>query len=153
MILAGERTIWALTKSTSFTKGSFAAGPRTDHPEKATDTTDAPVRIATGKGRAFPPLTSWRPPSGTLHDDPDGHRSPTRNKLDITGTTVHVVKEMVQEPVRRIGTLRVKIGVPADKGARLSADDRKKLETAAMHCPVHKSLHPDIQTPIEFSYS
>jgi putative redox protein len=76
-----------------------------------------------------------------------------RNKLDIAGTKVHVVKEMVQEPVRRIGTLRVTIGVPAEKGARLTAEDRKKLETAALHCPVHKSLHPDIQTPIEFSYS
>jgi putative redox protein len=75
-----------------------------------------------------------------------------RNKLDITGATVHVVKEMIQEPVRRIGTLRVSIRVPADKAARLSAEDRKKLETAALHCPVHKSLHPDIQTPIDFSY-
>jgi putative redox protein len=59
---------------------------------------------------------------------------------------------MVQEPVRRIGTLRVTIRVPSDKAARLSAEERKKLETAAMHCPVHKSLHPDIQQLIEFVY-
>jgi putative redox protein len=76
-----------------------------------------------------------------------------RSKLDITGTTAHVVKEMIQEPVRRIGRLRVSIRVPADKASRLSPEDRKKLEAAALHCPVHKSLHPDIQTPIEFVYT
>ena len=75
-----------------------------------------------------------------------------RNELDITGTTVKVLKEMVQQPVRRIGSLTVLITVPADKAANLGADDRKKLEQAALHCPVHKSLHPDIHSPVQFAY-
>jgi putative redox protein len=73
-----------------------------------------------------------------------------RDGLTIEGTRVHVVKEMVQEPVRRIGALRVTIDVA--NGSSLSEVARKKLERAALHCPVHQSLHPDIQIPIEFRY-
>jgi putative redox protein len=112
--------------------------------------TDAPVDNH-GRGESFSPTDLVATALGTCMTTLMGIVA-ERNKLDITGTTVHVVKEMVQEPVRRIGMLRVTIRVPAEKGKVLSAEDRKKLETAAMHCPVHKSLHPDIQTPIEFSY-
>ena len=35
-----------------------------------------------------------------------------RNKLDLADTKVHVVKEMIQQPVRRIGALRVTVTVP-----------------------------------------
>jgi putative redox protein len=123
----------------------------THGPSRGQLTTDAPVDNH-GKGESFSPTDLVATALGTCMTTLMGIVA-ERNKLDITGTTVHVVKEMVQEPVRRIGTLRVKIGVPPDKGARLSPEDRKKLETAALHCPVHKSLHPDIQTPIEFTYT
>ena len=113
--------------------------------------TDAPVDNH-GKGESFSPTDLVATALGTCMATLMGIVA-ERNKLDIAGTRVHVVKEMIQEPARRIGTLRVTIGVPADKGARLAPDDRKKLEAAALHCPVHKSLHPDIQTPIEFSYT
>ena len=113
--------------------------------------TDAPVDNH-GKGESFSPTDLVATALGTCMATLMGIVA-ERNKLDIAGTRVHVVKEMIQEPARRIGTLRVTIGVPADKGARLATDDRKKLEAAALHCPVHKSLHPDIQTPIEFSYT
>jgi putative redox protein len=123
----------------------------THRPSRKQLTTDAPVDNH-GKGESFSPTDLVATALGTCMTTLMGIVA-ERNKLDITGTKVHVVKEMVQEPVRRIGTLRMKIAVPADKGARLSPEDRKKLETAALHCPVHKSLHPDIQTPIEFTYS
>jgi putative redox protein len=123
----------------------------THGPSQTQLATDAPVDNH-GRGESFSPTDLVAAALGTCMTTLMGIVA-DRNKLDITGTTVHVVKEMIQEPVRRIGTLRVTIRVPADKGTLLAAEDRKKLETAAMHCPVHKSLHPDIQTPIEFSYA
>jgi putative redox protein len=72
-----------------------------------------------------------------------------RNQLDLTGSTVKVIKEMVTQPVRRIGALKVSLVVPADKSAKLSETDREKLKHAAEHCPVHRSLHPDVAAPID----
>ena len=123
----------------------------THGPSKTQLLTDAPVDNH-GKGESFSPTDLVATALGACMTTLMAIVA-DRNKLDITGTTVHVVKEMIQEPVRRIGALKVTIRVPADKTARLSTEDRKKLETAAMHCPVHKSLHPDIATPIEFSYA
>ena len=99
----------------------------TDGPSRAQLTTDAPVDNH-GKGESFSPTDLVATALGTCMTTLMGIVA-DRNKLDIAGTKVHVIKEMVQEPVRRIGTLRVAIRVPAEKGARLSADDRKKLET------------------------
>jgi putative redox protein len=123
----------------------------THGPSKIQLTTDAPVDNH-GKGESFSPTDLVATALGTCIATLMGIVA-ERNQLDIAGTKVHVVKEMVQQPVRRIGALRVAIHVPAEKGSHLTAEDRKKLETAALHCPVHKSLHPDIETPIEFSYS
>ncbi len=123
----------------------------THGPSRTQLVTDAPVDNH-GKGESFSPTDLVATALGACMATIMGIVA-DRNKLDIAGTRVHVVKEMIQDPARRIGTLRVTIRVPADKSARLSAEDRKKLEAAALHCPVHKSLHPDIQTPIEFSYA
>jgi putative redox protein len=71
-----------------------------------------------------------------------------RDGISIDGATAEVVKEMVANP-RRIGVLRVTIHLPA----KLTESQRKKLEEVAHHCPVHQSLHPDIQVPLAFSYT
>ena len=55
---------------------------------------------------------------------------------------------MTSVPVRRIQRLSVKIHVPCE----VSAEDRLKLERAAHTCPVHQSLHPEIEKPIEFTW-
>ena len=67
-------------------------------------------------------------------------------KLDISGATVTVEKEMTATPPRKIHRLSVRIHVPQ----HLSLLDREKLERAAYTCPVHRSLHPDVQIPVEF---
>ncbi len=69
-------------------------------------------------------------------------------KVDLRGAKAVVYKEMVAAPVRMIGKLTVNIHVPVT----LSEEQKRKLEHAAMTCPVHKSLHPDIQAPVEFSW-
>ncbi len=73
-----------------------------------------------------------------------------RNKLDIEGLQVQVIKEMTADPVRRIGALKTRLVFPS--GKPLSITDRAKLEAAARACPVKQSLHPDVKTPVEFVY-
>lgn len=71
-----------------------------------------------------------------------------RDNVLLTGATGEVEKEMQTTPTRKIAALRVVLHMPA----ALPPDYRRKLETAAHHCPVHKSLHPDVQAPIDFIY-
>jgi putative redox protein len=70
-------------------------------------------------------------------------------KLDISGSTAVVEKEMAHLPVRRIRKLEVKIHIPYD----IPDPDRRRLEAAAHTCPVHKSIDPDIEIPIEFTWA
>ncbi len=70
------------------------------------------------------------------------------NNIDLKKIKVEVIKEMVTAPVRRIGKIDVVLHMPAG----LETSKRAMLERAAEACPVHKSLHPDVQTPIRFEY-
>jgi putative redox protein len=72
-----------------------------------------------------------------------------RMEVDLTGATVVVTKEMVSAPSRRIGRLAVTFNMPM----KLDEERRQKLENAAMCCPVHKSLHPDVQLPVSFKWA
>jgi putative redox protein len=71
-----------------------------------------------------------------------------RHDLDLTGATAHVGKEMNPNP-RRIGRLPVIVTLPAS----LSEDMRATLERVGSHCPVCASLHPDVETPVEYRYA
>ncbi len=73
-----------------------------------------------------------------------------QHNLDLRGTTMRVVKEMIAEPVRRIGALQIAITLP--KGLALSADDRACLERAAQTCPAKQSLHPDVAVTVTYEY-
>lgn len=70
-----------------------------------------------------------------------------RDGVDMTGATAEVEKHMAENP-RRIARLPVTIKLPNT----VPVEYRKKLEVVARACPVHKSLHPDIDSPIEFIY-
>ena len=70
-----------------------------------------------------------------------------REKISLLEARCEVDKEMNASP-RRIGKLIVNVWMPAN----LSSDQKKKLEAAAHTCPVHRSLHPDIEAPIIFHY-
>jgi putative redox protein len=67
-----------------------------------------------------------------------------RRGIDLQGAEVRVEKHMTTEPPRRIARLPVFIKLPK----AVSADDLKALEAAAHGCPVHRSIHPDIDSPI-----
>ena len=108
--------------------------------------TDAP-KDNQGRGESFSPtdLVATALASCILTTMAIAARS---QNLDIAGAKATVQKEMTVSAPRRIARLAVKINVPS----ALSAQDQLKLERAAHTCPVHKSLHPDVQSPIEFTW-
>jgi putative redox protein len=69
-------------------------------------------------------------------------------QLNIAGATAVVEKEMTTLAPRRIARLTVRINVPQ----ALSAENKLKLERAAHTCPVHKSLHPDVEQVLDFTW-
>ncbi|MBK8978997.1 MAG: OsmC family protein [Planctomycetes bacterium] len=71
-----------------------------------------------------------------------------RRGIDLRGMSCKVEKHMVADPVRRIGRLPAVLTIPG----RHEPDIRKLIERTANSCPVHRSLHPDVDKPIEFVY-
>ena len=70
-----------------------------------------------------------------------------KNGINISDTSASVKKIMGTNP-RTISDIVVEIKMSKD----LALKDRKRLEKAALACPVHKSLHPDMNKEITFSY-
>jgi len=108
--------------------------------------TDAPIDNM-GKGESFSPTDLMATALGTCMLTIMGIVA-QRHQIDLQGARVKVTKEMATSPLRRIGRLAVEIHVPAT----LSQEDQQRLETAAHTCPVHKSLHPDIDAPVRFHF-
>ena len=100
-----------------------------------------------GRGESFSPTDLVATALGSCILTVMGIMARTNN-IDIAGTTATVEKEMATGPARMIQKLTVKIHVPH----QLSPEHQQKLERAAHTCPVHKSLHPDVQKPIEFTW-
>jgi putative redox protein len=71
-----------------------------------------------------------------------------RRGIDLRGATITVEKHMTTEPPRKIARLPVRVKLPI----RLAPEDQKVLEAAAHGCPVHRSIHPDIESPIIFEF-
>ena len=107
-------------------------------------TTDAP-KDNQGRGESFSPTDLVATALGSCMLTVMGIAARTLN-LDMVGATATVEKEMTKVMPRMIERLTVKIHMPH----KLAAEDQAKLERAAHTCPVHKSLHPDVQMPIEF---
>jgi len=115
-------------------------------PSGSTLVTDAPVDNM-GKGQAFSPTDLVGTALGTCLLTTMGIVA-QRSGYPFEEAKVHVVKEMTSSPPRRIAKLTVHIEMPAG----LSTEARGKLEHAAYACPVHRSLHPDVEAPIDFTY-
>ncbi|MGB0080689.1 MAG: OsmC family protein [Terracidiphilus sp.] len=108
--------------------------------------TDAP-KDNQGRGESYSPTDLVATALGTCMLTIMGILARTLN-IDIAGTTATVEKEMTATPPRRIQRLAVRIHVPRSPNSA----DKEKLERAANTCPVFKSLHPDIQIPVEFTW-
>jgi putative redox protein len=72
-----------------------------------------------------------------------------REGFSIDGASVHVTKEMTQSGPRRVERLTVTFAMPG------GFDDvrRQKLRNAALSCPVHHSLHPDVKIETSFNWA
>ncbi len=70
--------------------------------------------------------------------------------INIEGTICEVEKVMESNP-RRISAINVKMILPSTE----TYTDKQKavIEKAALTCPVHYSLHPDVKKNVEFVYS
>jgi len=71
-----------------------------------------------------------------------------RHGINVKGTTVTIGKEMSADTPRRIVGLKSLMTIP------LPADhpQRALLETAALSCPVKKSIAPEIDASVEFRW-
>jgi putative redox protein len=116
-------------------------------PSGAVLATDAP-KDNHGKGESFSPTDLVATALGTCIMTVMGIAARTLG-VDLNGTTVSVEKEMVAKPVRRIGTLTVHIYFSTP----IADEHQKKLEHAALTCPVHQSLNHDIAMPIVFHWA
>ena len=108
--------------------------------------TDAPVDN-NGKGEAFSPTdlvaTALASCMITIMAI-----AAEKNGIKILETSASVKKIMGTNP-RTISEIIIEITMSKN----LALKDRKRLEKAALACPVHKSLHPDINKKITFSYN
>jgi uncharacterized OsmC-like protein len=118
----------------------------THGPSGATLITDAPVDNH-GKGEAFSPTDLTATSLGACMATVMGIVAERKN-IDLQGMKISVGKTMSTTAPRRIARLDVSIHLP------LTADhpDRALLEATAHACPVHQSLHPDIEQLITFQY-
>ena len=70
-----------------------------------------------------------------------------RDGLNLDGLAFRLEKQMQSSP-RRIAKIAVRLEMPAGLDEKM----RSKLERAALTCPVHASLAPWIDRPVEFVY-
>jgi putative redox protein len=72
-----------------------------------------------------------------------------RKEIDLTGMKVRVEKHMSADSPRRIVRLPITIELPLSP----EHPERRLLEATALGCPVHHSVHPDIDKPVTFVWN
>lgn len=108
--------------------------------------TDAPVDNH-GRGEAFSPTDLCATALATCAMTIMAMTA-ERHGMDLTGTTIDVVKKMLADP-RRIGEIDVVFTIP-DKG--YSEKEKIIVQRAADSCPVKLSLHPDVKQNFAFNW-
>lgn len=106
--------------------------------------TDAPVDNH-GKGESFSPTDLLGAALGSCMATIMGIVA-EKHGVDLRGLRIDVEKEMVTDPVRRVGALRTRVHMPVGPGH----PQRDLFERSAYNCPVFLSLHPDVEKAVEF---
>ena len=107
--------------------------------------TDAPIDN-NGLGQAFSPTDTVATGLASCMITMMGIKA-NGLEVDLTDSTAEVTKHMEANP-RRISKIEVKLSLPSN----ISQKSRKILEHTANTCPVHYSLHPDIEKEISFHW-
>jgi len=107
--------------------------------------TDAPVDN-NGKGQAFSPTDTVATGLASCMLTMMGIKANGLD-VDLTNATAEVTKHMAADP-RRISKIEVKLSLPEN----ISEKNRKILIHTANTCPVHYSLHPDIEKVISYNW-
>ncbi len=107
--------------------------------------TDAPIDN-NGKGEAFSPTDTVATGLANCMITMMGIKARDM-QVNLEGTTALVTKTMAADP-RRISKIEVVLNFPAGIDDR----SRKILENTARTCPVHYSLHPDIERVVVFNW-
>ncbi|MBU2996585.1 OsmC family protein [Cellulophaga baltica] len=107
--------------------------------------TDAPVDN-NGLGQAFSPTDTVATGLASCMLTMMGIKA-TGLSVNLKETTASVTKHMATNP-RRISKIEVELHLPTE----VSDKDKKILEHTANTCPVHYSLHPDIEKVISFNW-
>ena len=119
----------------------------THGPSGSTLRTDAPVDNC-GRGELFSPTDLVGAALGSCVLTILGIYA-QKHALDVSGASASVQKEMTAVPVRRISKLTTEVRIPLPA----THPHREAIERALLACPVHASLHPDVEKPIIFHWS
>ena len=107
--------------------------------------TDAPTDN-NGKGEAFSPTDTVATGLANCMLTVMGIKA-AQMEVTLDGSVAMVTKTMASNP-RRISKIEVNLQLPAN----INAKNRRILENTGNTCPVHHSLHPDIEKVIEFDW-
>lgn len=107
--------------------------------------TDAPVDN-NGLGQAFSPTDTVATGFGSCMITVMGIKA-RGLEVDLRNSVVEITKHMESNP-RRISKIEAKLMLPKD----VSEKNRKILEHTANTCPVHFSLHPDIERVVTYHW-
>ena len=108
--------------------------------------TDAPVDN-NGLGQAFSPTDTVATGLASCMLTVMGIKAKAI-EVDLSGSIANVTKHMASEP-RRISKIEVNFELPAS----VSEKNKTILERTANTCPIHYSLHPDIEKVITFNWT
>jgi putative redox protein len=115
-------------------------------PSGSTLVTDAPLDN-NGLGQAFSPTDLLATALGSCMATVIGILA-KRKALAVEGMAVTVRKYMSEDLPRRIKRLELDLQIPLPA----THPERKLLEAAAHGCPVHHSIHPDIEVVMNWQW-
>jgi putative redox protein len=109
--------------------------------------TDAP-KDNQGQGEAFSPTDLVATALGTCIATTMAIAA-RKHGVELRGLNFAVTKEMSADSPRRIARLATQLWMPVPA----SHPAAKALEAAARSCPVHQSLHPDVEKPLTIHWA